>query len=177
MDNFAFWGIFLIIIGFTLLIRVIFNIEFPVFKVLAGLFFVLLGIKIIFGNFNLWPLKTGDNEFIFTSARIESNELHRSYHLIFSEGTFSLGNLRLGGKKRELNINSVFSGSTVHLPPDVPVNINVEAVFASVKMPGRNSPVIGRGNYSSEGFDPGLPHLDITVSIVFGSIVLIADNR
>jgi hypothetical protein len=177
IDNFAFWGIFLIMIGFVLLIRVIFNIEFPVLKILTGLFVVLLGLKIMFGNFNLWPLKTGDNEFIFTSAKIESSELQRSYQLVFSEGTFSLGDLRITGEKRKLKINSVFSGSTVYLPPDAPVNINVDAVFASVKMPGVNSPVIGRGNYSTEGFDPDLPHLDIVINIVFGSIVLVTDNR
>ncbi|MGF1583988.1 MAG: hypothetical protein ACFCUM_01605 [Bacteroidales bacterium] len=177
IDNFAFWGIFLIIIGFTLLIRVIFNIDFPVMKILAGLFFILLGLKIMFGNFMLWPLESEDNEFIFASAKIESNELHPSYQLIFSESRFSLGDLQLSGEKRKLNINSIFSGCTVYLPPDVPVNINVDAVFASVKMPGRNSPVIGKGYYSSEGFDPDLPHLDIVINIVFGSVVLVTDSR
>lgn len=172
MDNIAFWGIFLILAGLALLVKVIFNIEFPLFRVLAGIFLILLGLKIIFGEFILWPFKSGDNEIFFSTEKIyASDAMLEEYHIIFSHTTFDLGEMRYPDMKTDLRFNNIFSGNKVYLPPGIPVKIKVDAVFAGVKMPGRNTPVFGRGTYNSEGFDPDLPHLNITANVVFGNIL------
>ncbi len=172
IDNISFWGIFLIITGIALLVREIFNIEFPVFKVMAGLFFVLLGLRIMLGNSLIWPIKTIDNEVFFRTLNVDSPvDMHSEYQLVFSKTIFDLSQMDLPENRIDLKINNIFSGNTVYLPSGIPVNIRVDAVFAGVKMPGRNTPVFGRGSYSSENFDADLPHLNINVNIVFGNVV------
>ncbi len=172
IDSLTFWGVFLIVVGIALLVKVIFNIDFPVLKVIAGLFFILLGLKIMFGNSLIWPIKSGDNEVFFSSLLVDaSDDMHSDYNLVFSKSTFDLRQMDLPDKKVNLNINNVFSGNIVYLHPGIPVNIEVDAVFASVKMPGRNTPVFGRGSYSSDSFDAALPHLKVNVNIVFGNVV------
>ena len=173
IDNLSFWGIILILTGVALLVRVIFNIDFPVLRVLAGLFFILLGIKIILGSSMIWPIKTADNEFFFRSGTIDVSDVPADeYQLVFSRTTFDLREIKRPDQKKDLKINSVFSGCTVYLPVDLPVNIRVDAVFAGVKMPARNTPLFGRGRYSSDDYDPDGPGLDIRVNVVFGSVVL-----
>jgi predicted membrane protein len=171
--NLAFWGIFLLLIGFALLARVILNLEFPVLKVIIGLFLILTGIRIMVGDFRLWPLRTADNEIFFRSAKIiPGRDMQPGYQVVFSQAAFDLSRIDPGEAGKRISMNSVFSGSTIYLPPGQPVIIQVDAVFSSVKMPGRNTPVLGRGHYKSENFDPENPHLSINVNIVFGSVVL-----
>ncbi|MFP4367039.1 MAG: LiaF domain-containing protein [Bacteroidales bacterium] len=171
IDNLSFWGIFLIIAGLALLIRVIFNFDFPVVKIMTGLFFILLGWKIIFGSFFTWPLHAGENEIFFRSLEVDSSiELHRDYQIVFSQATFDFSDMEPPEKITELVINNIFSGTTIYLPADMPVIIKVDAVFAGVKMPGRNSPIFGKGSYRSDNFQPGMPHLNIEADAVFGSI-------
>ncbi len=174
VDNLSFWGIILILTGVALLIRVIFNIEFPVLRILAGSFLVLLGIKIMAGSSLVWPIKTADNEFFFRSETIDVSPFPADeYQLVFSRTTFDLSEIKHPDQIKDLKINSVFSGCTVYLPVDLPVNIRVDAVFAGVKMPARNTPLFGSGRYRSDDYDPEGPGLDIRVNVVFGSAVLI----
>lgn len=37
------------LIGLSIIVRVVFNVDFPVLKILIGLFFIYLGFKIMFG--------------------------------------------------------------------------------------------------------------------------------
>ena len=45
-----FWGAFLLLLGIALIIKVVFQVEFPVFKVVVGIFLVLIGLKVLFGR-------------------------------------------------------------------------------------------------------------------------------
>jgi len=173
IDNLSFWGVFLIFAGVALLVRVLFNIEFPVLRILAGLFFILLGLSIMLGNPLKWPVKTSDNEIIFRSGTIDHADIQDDqYQIIFSETTFDLAGMKHPEFRQELKLNIVFSGCTVYLPDGLPVSIKVDAVFAGVKMPARNSPLFGRGSYISDDYDADGPCLDISVNVVFGSITL-----
>jgi hypothetical protein len=172
MDNFYFTGIFLIIACIALVVRMMFKGDFPLMKILAGVFFILAGVKIFSGNFSTGPENTGNNEVLIGSYDSgNSGKLPGDHQVVFSRTDFDLADMEFPEEKTDFSLNIVFSGSTVYLPPGIPVNIRVEAVFAGVKMPGRNSPLIGRGTYRSENFDPELPHLNIRVNALFGNIV------
>jgi predicted membrane protein len=170
MDNLYFWGIFLVITGVALMARVILKIQFPVAKILAAVFFILLGLKVLSGSLSVWPLGSAENEIFFKTVEIElSGELPPGYQIVFSRTRFDLEKMEMP-EKTGLSINSIFSGSTVYLPSDLPVNIRFQTVFATIRMPGRILPVFGRGYYSSTDFNPDLPHLDISVNVVFGNV-------
>jgi hypothetical protein len=171
MDNLYFWGIFLLVAGATLLAGLTFRLKLPVLKILAGTLIILAGLKIVSAGISPSPLWSGKNEIFLRSAEVSpAGELPAGYQLVFSRIRLDLENMEIPDKVTELSINSIFSGSRVYLPSGVPVIIRVEGIFAGIKMPGINLPLLGRGSYSSAGFDPGLPHLDIRVNIIFGNI-------
>lgn len=173
IDNLSFWGIFFLVAGVALLIRVVFNIDFPVLKVLAGSFLIILGFRIIFGDLHIWPLNSGKNEFFFKSSNLSAgSEPSGSYRLLFSNTRFDLTGLLLSGNTQNIKIVSIFSGTTILIDPDLPLDVRVDAVFAGVKFPGRNTPVFGRGVYHSPDLNREKPYVDITASVVFGNIVV-----
>ncbi len=170
MDNLYFWGIFLMITGVALMARMIFKFPIPVARILAAAFFLLLGSKIITGSSSVWPLSSAENEIFFKTVEIgASGELAPGYQIVFSRTRFDLEKMEMP-ESAGLSINSIFSGSTVYLPSDLPVNIRVKGIFAKTRMPGYVLPVFGKGHYSSADFNPDLPYLDISVNVVFGNI-------
>ena len=167
-----FLGIFILVSCLLLLIRAVSGIGFPVLKIIALTFFIVLALMVIQVKYSPWPGSSGNNEIFFRSLDVDpSGKLPDAYQLFFSRITFDLDGMEQPGQITDLTINNFFSGNTVYLPSDIPVSIQVDAVFAGVKMPGRNSPMFGRGTYRSEDFDPGKPHMNINASVVFGNIV------
>ncbi len=174
MDNLVFWGILLLLSGLILLVRGIFNIDIPVIRTLAGVFMILLGVKLLFGNSLPWPVKTAENEIFFRSETIHAGEKPpQSLQIAFSAVVLHLDRSEHPAEKEEIRINNLFSGSTIYLPADIPISITVDAVFAGVKMPHTNTPLFGRGRFTSDDFDPELPHLAIDANCVFGSVIFL----
>ncbi len=171
MDNLVFWGVFFLLSGLTLLARVIFVIEIPVFRTLVGVFLILSGLKLLIGNSLPWPVKTAENEIFFRSETIHaSKKPPAALQIAFSTVVLYLDRLEQPSAKEGVRINNLFSGSTIYLPCGIPVSITVDAVFAGVKMPDTNTPLFGRGSFTSDDFDPDIPHLAIDANCVFGSI-------
>lgn len=172
MDILYFPGIFILVSCAVLLIMAVLGIGFPVLKIIALTFVIVLTLKVIQVTYFPWSGRSGNNTVFFRSLDIDSSgKLPDSYQLFFSRTTFDLDGMEQTGQITDLAINNFFSGNTVYLPSDIPVSIRVDAVFAGVKMPGRNSPMFGRGTYTSGDFDPGKPHININANVVFGNIV------
>ena len=61
----VFWGALLIVIGLTLIIRFVFNVDFPVFRVILALFIIYIGLRILIGGFGLFRFETSANDVLF----------------------------------------------------------------------------------------------------------------
>jgi hypothetical protein len=171
MDNLFFWGVLLLVAGLTLLAGLAFRFKLPGLKILTVSFVILVGLKIVSAGISPSPFRSGKNEIFLSSADINpAGSLPSGYQFVFSRIRLDMENMDMPDKVTELAINSIFSGSTVYIPPGIPVIIKVDGIFAGIKMPGTNLPLLGRGSYRSADFDPGLPHLDIRVNILFGNI-------
>ncbi len=156
-----------------MLARILFNLDFSMAKILSGIFFILLGIKVLTSNSFIWPISTSPDEIFFRSVEIDaSGELPDKYQLVFSRPVIDLTEMQIE-EMQKLSLNNVFSGTTVFLPSDMLVKIEVDAVFAGVKLPGINLPFFGSGEYMSEDFDPRAPYLYIRVNAVFGNVVFL----
>ena len=76
-----FWGAFLLLLGVALIVKVVFNVDFPVFKVLIGIFLVLLGLKVIFGKFLVSPQHFKAEETVFSERVYDNPESGKEYTL------------------------------------------------------------------------------------------------
>ena len=176
MGGSLFWGIVLIIIGLSLIVKVLFHIEFPIMKVLFYFFFIFLGIKILMGNWGTHIFHSGANDIVFGENKfVHENIVPKEQNIIFGSGSIDFRKLNLGLLPTEIQINSVFGGSEIILKKDFPVKIKVDAAFAGVSLPNGNNTVFGSAFYQSSTFDETKPYLSIKVNAVFSGIKIIID--
>lgn len=170
-----FWGIILIIIGISLIVKVVFKIDFPIMKVLIAFFFIYLGIKILAGNFGFAKFKSEPNDVIFSeSSFVHEQNLPKEQNVVFGKGVFDFRNLLESSLPAEIHINTVFGNSEILIRKTMPVTIKVDAAFAGATLPNDNSTVLGSANYQSANFDELKPHLTIKADAVFSSIKITA---
>ena len=170
-----FWGSILILIGLALVIKVVFNVDFPVLKILIAFVFIYLGIRILFGSFGLFNFKTGPNEVIFGERYFTPPYEHSEYNVVFGKGVFDFRDIDLSEGTKYVKIGTVFAGSHIKIRRDMPVRINAEAVFAGAELPDGNTAVFGSSTYTSESFNPDSACLDIKVEVVFGGVQVIRE--
>lgn len=163
-----FWGLLLVILGLSLILRIVFNIDFPLFKILIAFVFIFLGLKILFGSFRVPVVETKENEVLFGEKRFTNPESDKDYSVVFGKGTYDFRDLDLKGQTQRIRISTVFGGTIIKLNKDMPVMIKVESAFAGTELPNGNSAVFGSSTYTSPDFNPDLPHLEIKLEVVFG---------
>lgn len=168
-----FWGAFLLLLGVALIIKVVFNVDFPVFKVLIGIFLVLLGLKVIFGNFLVSPGKFKAEETIFNERVYDNPESGKEYTVLFGKGVYDFTNVDLEQGSFQTKVSTVFGGTQIIIPRDKPVRIQADAVFAGAELPNGNNAVFGTTIYESDSWSPDTASIDIKVDVVFGGVQVI----
>ena len=163
----VFWGIVLIFAGISVLVKVFFNIDIPVFRVIFGLFVIALGLSILLGR----PVfKTGNHEFHYTSEAGVKDE----YNVIFGKGITDLSTLSAGAGTIE--VNTIFGDNTLVINPAQPVHIRVESVFAGAVMPDGNTTAFGTYHYRTKKAATAKDALYIKATVVFGSLRVAEKN-
>jgi predicted membrane protein len=177
MGSSLFWGIILIIIGLSLVVKVVFNIDFPIFKIVVAFIFIYIGLKIMLGgNFRSFhdQYRT-KNDVVFGESRFNKADHGTEYNVIFSKGNFDFRDIELKPEGPTIvHINTVFGGSQVIIRRDMPVRIKIDAAFAGAHLPNGNNASFGSTIYSSDSLDTSKPYLEIDADIVFGGLQVIS---
>ena len=164
-----FWGVLLIIIGLGIVIRVVFNIDFPIFKFLIAFFFIYIGIKILFGK-KLFNSDFKETDIVFSEQVIRDDFHDKEYNVLFGKGTFDLRNIDFQEQNVRLKINTVFGAAEILVDEDIPMEVKADAVFAGVSLPKGNSAAFGSARYESDSLEKTKPYLYIKADAVFGAI-------
>jgi len=168
-----FWGAFLLLLGIALIIKVVFQIDFPVFKVLFGIFLVLLGIKVLFGRFVVPSHHFKPEETIFNERTYDTPESGKEYTVLFAKGVYDFTNVDLSAGSFHTKISTVFGGTQIIIPRDAPVKITADAVFAGAELPDGNTAVFGSTVYESDQWTPDSASINIRVDVVFGGVQVV----
>ena len=168
-----FWGAFLLLLGIALIIKVVFQVDFPVFKVLVGIFLILLGIKVLFGRFIIPSHHFEPEETIFSERTFDDPESGKEYKVLFAKGVYDFTNVDLSKGSIHTKISTVFGGTQIIVPRDVPVKITADAVFAGAELPDGNTAVFGTSVYQSDSWTPDTASINIKAEVVFGGIQVI----
>lgn len=176
MGGTLFWGIVLIIVGLSLIIKVVFHVEFPIMKILFAFFFIYLGIKILVGNWGNHIFRSGPDDIVFGQGNFtHENVVPKEQSIIFGSGTIDFRHVDLNALPAEIEINAVFGGCEILLKKDLPVRIKVDAAMAGVTLPNNNTTVLGSAFYESPNIDEKRPHLIIKANAVFSGLKVIID--
>jgi predicted membrane protein len=170
MGSALFWGLLLIIIGLSFIFRIVFNIDFPLFKIIIAFLFIFLGLRLLFGSFGVVNIKGGENDVIFGEKRFNDFEDRKEYNVIFGKGVYDLRDVDLGEKGLKIKLSTIFGGTEVKLSKNIPVRIKVDAAFAGAELPNGNTAVFGNTAYESPGLDTSQPFLDLKIDVVFGGV-------
>jgi len=168
-----FWGAFLLMLGIALIIKVVFQVDFPVFKVVVGIFLVLLGIKVLFGRTVFPSHHFEPEETIFSDRTYDDPESGKEYSVLFARGVYDFTNVDLSKGSFHTKISTVFGGTQIIIPRDVPVRISADAVFAGAELPDNTTAVFGSSVYESDSWRPDSACIDIKVDVVFGGVQVI----
>lgn len=168
-----FWGAFLLLLGIALIIKVVFHVDFPVFKVVVGIFLILLGIRLLFGRV-IWPSHHFDAEdTVFNERTYDSPEPGKEYTVLFGKGVYDFTDVDLEQGTFRAKISTIFGGSQIIIDRDMPVRIKADAVFAGAELPDGNTAVFGSAVYQSDSWSPDSACLDIKVDVIFGGAQVI----
>lgn len=147
--------------------------DFPIFKVLLGIFLVLLGIKILLGRDFISQHHFKPEETIFGEKVYENPESGKEYSVVFAKGVYDFTNVNLEHGSFYAKVSTVFGGSQIIIPRDKPVRIKADAVFAGAELPEGNTAVFGSAVYESDSWSPDTASIDIKVEVVFGGVQVV----
>lgn len=171
----VFWGSLLILLGIVLVIKVIFNIDFPVFKILVAAFFVFLGIWILFGSFGKFKIRSGPNDVLFSERYYHAPFDQPEYNVLFGKGVFDFTKVDLSQGSKNVKIGTIFAGSEIKISKDMPVEISADAVFSGAELPDGSTAVFGSATYVTDSYHPDSAHLRIKLDVIFGGVQVIQE--
>ena len=169
--NNAFWGLLLIIIGILLVIKLLFNIQFPVFRVVIAILFIYLGLRILIGHQGFsWNMKNGsENSAAFTEQTFHYNPEQNNYSCAFGSCSLDLSDISVTENKI-IEISAVFGEFRLKINKDANYAIFSNTAFGNTLSPDNSSYGFGQRTYYSPNYKPELPHLTIKTNVAFGSI-------
>ena len=167
-----FIGILLILAGVSIIIRIFFNIDIPVFKLVVAFFFLYIGIRLLTGDFSAPPFRSGENAVIFGEAQFRGLPDDHEYTIIFGSARIDLTQVADPEAIQSLKINTIFGGSELIIRKDQPVRITAEAAFASARLPDNRETSFGKVTYQP-GSLPADARLEVESHVVFGEFKVI----
>jgi len=173
MGHGLFWGVFLILVGLALIIKFVFDLDIPVLRIALALFLIMLGIRMLIQD--RWEFNFNHNEqdVIFRDATIRGKDITVSeYNVIFGQALFDLTDLDSLTLPKTLKINTLFGVTRIFLKEDLPLLISGSAVFSDAKLAADNSTSFGELSFRSQTYKPDSNHLDLELTVVFGSFEL-----
>ena len=163
-----FFGILLILVGISIIIRIIFNIDIPVFKIFIALIFLYIGIRLLTGDFSIRHTKSGENAIFFGESYFKGVPKDNEYTVVFGYAKIDLSEEDSLQEIQKIKINTIFGGSELIIKESQPVRIKADAAFAGAKLPDGKDTSFGTIYYESDKLNKAQGFLDIESSVVFG---------
>jgi hypothetical protein len=165
LSSAVFWGAVIILFGMSIILREVFHIHFPVFRVVIGILLIYWGIKMVSGGFGRsWS----SNSTVFDHSTIFSNGSQKEYNVVFGHSTIDL--FKIENKSGKYEVNSVFSHTNLILNDSIPTLVKMNAAFASVQAPGKVANGFGETSYTTSTYKENDPYVLIEANAVFGKI-------
>ena len=166
-----FWGIILIVIGLSIILRIIFDVN--IVRIVIAVIFILIGLKILIGK-QFIHTEQGENNVIFGEREhTAAPENGMEYNTIFSKTVYDFRSIdSLADLRTKVTFNTVFGSTEIILPPSLSLKIKADAVFSAASMPNGNSVAFGSINYVSPGTPEHTAVLEIEAHVVFGSLTI-----
>ena len=163
-----FWGFVIILFGIGILLKSVFHINIPFFKIFVGIIVILFGISIIFNAIN--SRKTA----VFGEYNFKSGSIEKEYNIAFSKASMDVANFDFSNYNGEfIKINSVFSSAEIYLSRNFEYEIRAESAFGVVRLPNGEGVSFGNISRLENAENSELKRINLHVTSVFGEAKLL----
>jgi len=166
-----FWGIFLVLLGLVMIIKVVFGIHIPFLRLFISFLLIYMGISMLMGHFTR---KEGQRSIVFDESRIQAGGSGK-YDIIFGSGVIELAEPEASQGVTRVQVNVVFGSAVIKIKPGTPVKLTVDAAFAGANLPNGNQISFGEASWQSPGLDESKPYLLLDTDVVFGSLDIMTE--
>ncbi|MBD3391489.1 MAG: hypothetical protein GF418_05515 [Chitinivibrionales bacterium] len=156
-----FWGVFLVLFGAGIILKAVYHINVPVFKIFFGLLVIAFGLKILLSGM------AGRRH---PKGGVAAGAGEGEYNVMLGKGTIDLRHLEIAEASCRVEVNVLAGAAALRLNPDVPAKIRAGVAFGSARMGDRSNAAFGTSLYVTKGFREGEPHLAVDANIVLGSL-------
>lgn len=165
-----FFGILLILAGIGLILKIIFNIDLPVFKILFALLFIYIGIKMLTGDFRSIMLKDEGHVVLFGETHYKGVPKNHEFTVIFGSAKLDLSGEDFSDPQEPIQINTIFGKTDLIISDKQPLTIKADAAFAANELPDKNHSAFGTVHYTTPGFEKNNNIQKIEVNSVFAKL-------
>jgi hypothetical protein len=163
-----FWGSILIIFGLSVLIKAIFGIDLPLIRIIFGGLLIYLGISMVTSWNNYSHFGKNSRTIWFSNISTASDSIKSEYRVSFSSIRIDLRPVPVDQLPSKIFIDSHCSSVHLITNPDVPTLININARFASTRLPNNDVVAIGNSVYMTH--DQHIePVLEISANLVMSN--------
>lgn len=169
-------GLFVVLVGVSILLQAVFHIHIPVFRTGLALFFVFLGVRMLVHTWKPAPAQTPGvtesvmQESIFRPESTAGGAL--KYDAVFSKAVVDLTHLPRLERDLTVEINTVFSSTVVKVDPTFNYEVEGSAMFGSVQLPDGQQASFGEVRKELPAGRQEGPRLRLKLATVFGSCQL-----
>jgi hypothetical protein len=163
-----FWGIVLCLLGVAMILKVAFNLDIPVFRIVLAGVLIVLGIRLLLGT----SVRSGAirNTIAFSEGEVRPGGDDKDVTVVFGHGRLDLTGIRPEDHKEPIEFTTVFGSSTLRLDPSVPTRVTLSSAFGGAKAPDGTQLAFGTYVYRTPGQTDEAPFLDIRATVVFGGL-------
>lgn len=162
-----FWGLFLLLMGASIVLNIVLGINVPVFKLFLAGFLIYLGVRVLMPSSRTswsWSCCSRDNgACLFEKCAADGD----CYELRFGKSTVDLNSLSGLTEPKTVRVAAQFADATVILPANVPVRVKADVSFGAVHLPGKplNSEYVNLHGASE-------PLLTVLIESAFSSVTV-----
>lgn len=162
------WGVALILLGLSLIIKTIFGISIPFLRILIGILFLYAGISLITGidSYSNKQIRT----VIFKKEQLNTQYLYRSYNILFANGIIDLSSLQ-PTEPTTIDVNVLFGLGIIKLSSKVPTAIYAESFVGGLQLPDETIINWGKKRYFI-GANKHSATLSLNAKAVFGNLII-----
>ncbi len=161
------WGFALILLGISMVIKAVFHISLPLFRIAFALFIIWWGVKLLLGNFNS---SSDSNTTFFQSEHIMPGNEESDYNIVFGSGIIDLRGVDLSNGSKTVKVSAVFGTAKILVNPEVPTVTKVSVAFGEAKTPEGFVSFLGDRKFSNSAYVKGENVLIIKTDAVFGAV-------
>ncbi|WMJ75089.1 LiaF-related protein [Cytophagaceae bacterium ABcell3] len=174
LSSAMFWGILLILAGVSIILKLVFGINFPFFRVLFSLFLIYMGVRMLLGT----SFKSTDQKerVVFSKTNVQYDRSNPEVNVVFGSGEIDYTQVEVEKGMPKGKVNVIFGNGNLYINENIPMRIQVTTVFGGSRFPDETVIAFGEYVYRTKAFEEGKPYLKVKADVVFGGCNIISEK-